>query len=281
MSVGEQALAELSAELHLGDVAEADAGGAQAVAADDDVFHVAHGANEAGAADHGLDAALLDAHGADVAAGGAHRGHELVEGDGLFLEAVGVHVDLVFAHDAAGGGDLGDAGHGAEGGHDDLVEHVAFGLDVARALQGEGVNLAHGGGVGPEFGDDAGGQDALDLGEAFEGAGAVFVEIAAVLEDDVNVAGAVEGEPAHGQYAGQALEFAGEARGDLLVDVGGGLAGPLGPDDDLVVGEVGDGVHRHLSPSPETREGEAEGDGEGDEEVADGEGEHREMTNDQ
>jgi hypothetical protein len=137
IAVGEEALAELSAEGDGGDVAEAEAGAERAVAAKDDVFDVGDRADEPGAADHGFDAGLLDAHGADVAAGGLHGHHEHVEGEALLLKAGGLDVDLVFADDAAGGRDLGDAGDGAEGGDDDLVEEVAFRFEVARALERE------------------------------------------------------------------------------------------------------------------------------------------------
>ena len=155
-AIGEEALAELAAEGDGGDVAEAEAGAEGAVAAEDDVFDVGDGADEAGAADHGFDAGLFDAHGADIAAGGLHGHHEHVEGEALLLEARGLDVDLVFADDAAGGRDFGDAGDGAEGGDDDLVEEVAFRFEVARALEREGVDLAHGRGVGAEAGINAG-----------------------------------------------------------------------------------------------------------------------------
>ena len=274
IAVGEEALAELAAEGDGGDVAEAEASAEGAVAAEDDVFDVGDGADEAGAADHGFDAGLFDAHGADVAAGGAHGHHEHVEGEALFLEAGGFDVDLVFADDAAGGGDLGDAGDGAEGGDDDLVEEVAFGFEVARALEGEGVDLAHGGGIGAEAGVDAGREEAAQLREAFEDAGAALVEIAALLEDDVEVTRAVEGHAADGLDAGETLEFAGEAGGDLLVHVLRALAGPLGPDDDLVVAEVGERIHGDLTPCPQAGEREGERGGEGQEGVADAEGDH-------
>jgi hypothetical protein len=112
----------------------------------------------------------------------------------------------------------------------------------------KGEDLAHGGGVGAEAGVDAGREEAGELREAFEDARAAFVEIATFLENDVEVTRAVEGHAADGLHAGEALEFAGEAGRDLLVHVLRALAGPLGPDDDLVVAEVGERIHGDLTP---------------------------------
>ena len=272
ITVRQQTLPELATEPHVGDVTEAQPCALRAIPSDDDVLHVLGRADEADAADHGLDPGLLDAHRAHIAAGRLHGHHEHLQGDALFLDARGIHINLVFAHDATGGRHLRDSGHGPQRGDDDLVEDVALRLDIPGTLQGEGIDLAHRRGIRAEPGRHAGGEDALKLGEPLEYPRAALVEVAAFLKNDVDVAGPIERHAPHSLHARQALQFPREPRRDLLVHVLGAFARPFRPDDDLVVAQVGNRIDRHMAPGPETGDSQRDGRDERKEGVADDEG---------
>ncbi len=274
VGVGEQSLAELSAEPDRRDVAEAQARALPGIAAQHDVLHVGDRADEAHATDHGFEAAPFDAHRARVAAGLAQRHHQQVQRQALRREPRRIDVDLVLARDPARRRDLRDARHRPHRRGDELIEQVAFALEVGWALERERVDLAHRRRVRAEARDDAGRQDALHLREPFEHARARRVEVAALVEDHIDVTRAIQRHPAHGLHARQALQLPPEPARDLLVDVGRALPRPLRPDDDLVVAQVGDGVHRHLPPRPQPREAERQRGTKRQERIADEEGQH-------
>ena len=105
---------------------------------------------------------------------------------------------------------------------------------------------ADAGGVRAEAGRDALGQTAAQAAEVFEHAAARPVGIGAVLEDDIDEGEAVERIAAHDLGLGHREHLGGDGIGDLVLDDLRRLARPLGVDDDLHVGQVGDGVQRDV-----------------------------------
>ena len=275
LGVRQQALAHLSPDRHAGDVPKAQAGARHGIGAHDEVRDLPLRAQEARAAQHGLHAGSLHAHQARVAAGPLQRRQQVLRGEAPRREAPGIEVHLELPHDPARGGDLGHAGDAAQRRGHEVVEHPAALLHIPRPLEREGVDLAHRGRVGSQPRRHARRQQVAELAEPLEDTVAARVKIPLLLEDEVHVARAVEGEAAHRDDPGQALQLPRQPRGHLPLDVLRALAGPLGPDDDLVVAQVRDRVDRDSAPRPEARAGEREGCTERQEGMADDGGEHR------
>jgi hypothetical protein len=80
--------------------------------------------------------------------------------------------------------------------------------------------------------------------EVLEHARARPVDVGAVLEDDVDEGRAEEREAAHHLRLRHRQHGRGQRIGDLVLDHLRRLAGVFGVDDDLHVGEVGQGVDR-------------------------------------
>ena len=80
--------------------------------------------------------------------------------------------------------------------------------------------------------------------QVLQHAGSGPVQIRAVFEDHVDEGIAEEGVATHHLGAGHRQHGGGDRVGDLLLDHARRLPGEAGTDDDLHVGQVGDGVHR-------------------------------------
>ena len=181
----------------------------------------------------------------------AAAGVDVVVGDGLFDlpdgeavgdELVGVDADLVLASDAAEAGDVDDAGDASERFFELPVLELLSSMRVVGgvgAAEGVPVDLADGTPVGADLGLKAGGEG--DLAEALEDLLAVPVVFAVVVEDHGDAGEAGEGSGAQMGHVGDARHLYFEGNGDLLLDLFGGAAGPLGDDLDVVVGDVGIG----------------------------------------
>ena len=107
------------------------------------------------------------------------------------------------------------------------------------------VDPADAGRVGAEAWGHARRQAPRGGAQIFEHARARPIEIGAVLEDHVDEGHAEEGEAAHHARFRHGQHRRGQRIGDLVLDHLRRLAGILGVDDDLHVGEVGDGIERH------------------------------------
>ena len=107
------------------------------------------------------------------------------------------------------------------------------------------VDPADAGRVGPEARGHAGRKTPRGRAQIFEHARARPIEIGAVLEDHIDEGDAEEGEAAHHPRFRHGQHGGGQRIGDLVLDDLRRLAGIFGVDDDLHVGEVGDGVERH------------------------------------
>jgi hypothetical protein len=203
----EGAAAEVAADAHGGDVAQQER---RAVARQQgDGLQVGGALHETDAAHDVFGAVLLDGLAADILVAGGDGIHDLADHHAVLLELQGGDLDLPLADKAAEAGDLGHARHGGE-----LVAHVgvlqrAQRAEILRAgpvLQIVLVDPAEAGGVGPEPGDHAAGQEFAEGVEALEHAGAGEVGVDLVLEDDGEEREAEHRGGAHGFHAGEALQ---------------------------------------------------------------------------
>ena len=216
----------------------------------------------ADAADDVLGVVLLDdaAAGRQVALG--HRRVELAQRDAVGPQGFGPHVDLVLQRRAADRGDFGHAGGRVElRGDVELVERPEPRRvhRVCRAgLDGVPEDLAQGGGVGGQSGRHALRQEACcrALVQLFQHPLAGEIEVDVVLEDDRDHREVEFGGRADGLDAGQPLQFERQRIGDLVLDLAGAAAHPVGEDDHLVLAQVGDGVHRRVEHGVDAEAGQ-------------------------
>jgi hypothetical protein len=123
----------------------------------------------------------------------------------------------------------------------------------AGRLEGVPEHVAHARAVGPQGGRDARRQQALGIVKALQHPLAGPIDVGVVLENQEHEAHAEHGGAAHGLDLGQALHVGHQRVGDLVLHDLGAAAHPLGEDDDLVFGQVGNGVdfafaHRVRAP---------------------------------
>ena len=243
-----EAAAELGAEADGADIGDADRSAAGA-GLDDEVGEVGLAAEVAAAADEGLAAAELEHAAADLGIAAADDIADIGDGEAEGAQAVGVELDLVLLLEAADAGDLCDAGHALEGvAEAEVLDRAQLGEVVAAAAVDERVLVdpADAGGVGAEGRGDGLGEAGLDPAQVLLDAAAGPVDVDVVGEDDVDEGHAEHRVAAHGLDLRGGQEGAGDRVGDLVLDQGRRAAAPLGEDDHLGLGEVGDRVERDL-----------------------------------
>ena len=248
-ALDERGHAEGVAELHVGDLSHEDRHAV--LGADDHLLEIADARDQAEPADDRPRPARLD----DVAADVAVASHDGVdhggERDPVRAQAVGIDVDLVLAHGSADAGHLGHAGHRVELVADEPVlqrPEVAEGR--ALALNGVPEDMAHACGIRAERGDHAARQRLREQVQPLEHARACEVEIDVVLEDDIDHREAEGRRGAHHTDAGQPLEAHRQRVGDLVLHLLRRPPRPVGEDDDLVVGQIGNRVDRRRHERP-------------------------------
>ncbi len=212
-----------------------------------DLAEVLHPAQVSASANDELEAGQLDGAAADVGVAAAHDVADAVERDAEVAHALRVDDDVVLLDEAADAGDLGDALRLGQPELEVPVLHRA-GLGEVPVVAGDRVLVgpAHAGGVGSERRRDAGRQALAGRGEVFEDAASRPVDVGAVLEDHVDEGDAKEGEAAHDLRLRHRQHRGRQRIGDLVFDDLRRLAGIIGVDDDLRVGEVGDRVERQV-----------------------------------
>ena len=229
------------------------------VGLDDDLLDVAGVLDPADAADDVLGVSLLHHLAADGGVGPGHGREQLAQGHVVGAEIVGVDVDLVLDGKTADGGHLGHAGDRVE-----LVAHVPVlnGPQPAQvlpfALDRVPENLAQGRGVGSQVGHDARRQERAGQGEPLQHALAGEVEVDVVLEDDVNHREVELAAGSHGLHARQPLQVHRQRVGDLVLDLLGTAAHPVGEDDHLVLRQVGNRIDRRIDDGVDAPDHHAE-----------------------
>ncbi len=238
------AAADLRPHPHRGHVAHAHRG-APRRPAQHHGLEVARRADPAAASHEILALRHLDEPTADLAVGLAERARDVLPREAEGAQPVGVERHLVLGLVAPDGRHLGHAGH--------RRERVAEGVVLVGAERGEVVapravdegvlvDPADARGVGADARRDVGRQPVARRRELLEHARAGPLEVGALFEDHVD-----EGHPEHGLRAHvghlrEPEEGRHQGVGHLVFDHRGGAAHPLGVDDHLRVGEVGDGV---------------------------------------
>ena len=264
----EDAAAELRADLHRGHVLDVDR--RAAARGDYRVLNVLGVVDPADAADEVLGVVLLDGPAADGGVAAGDGVVQLGQRDAVGAEGVGVHVDLVLERHPADRADLGHAGHGVDLRADEelLQRPAAAGVEVA-AVERVPEDLAQGGGVGRQVRRDAGRQDVAGHGQPLQHALAGEVEIDVVLEDQRDHREVELGRRPHRLDAGQSLQLERKRIGDLVLDLLGAAAHPVGEDDDLVLAQVGHGVHRRVDDGVDGPGGQRRGQDQDEEAIAD------------
>ena len=199
------------------------------------------------AAHHKLGLAYLDGAAADIEVGLLDGHHHLGDRDVVGHQLVGIDRHLVLFDETAEAGHLA---HPFQRGQFiaqiPVLDGAQFLEIVAIALEGVFIDPADPGGIGTENRRHPLRQFARDVVEVLEDPGPGPVHVGAVLEDDIDEAAAEKGVAAHHLGAGDREHLGGQRIGDLVLDDLRGLAGVLGEDDDLDIGEVGDGIDRGI-----------------------------------
>jgi hypothetical protein len=219
--------------------------------ADDRVLEIARRLDQPETADHRPGAAGLEDVSADVPVaahdGISHRRKRHPEA----AEAVRIHVDLVLAHHTAHGRHLGHPRHRIELVADEpVLERAQLLKGLPRPLHRVPEDVPDSRGVRAQGGHDARGQALGQQVEAFEHARARKVEVDPILEDHVDHGEAEGRGGADHPDTGQALEAHGQRIRDLILNFLRRATGPVGEDDHLIVGEIGDRVDRGRQQRP-------------------------------
>ena len=103
------------------------------------------------------------------------------------------------------------------------------------------------GGIGPQYRRDACRKIAADRLHVLHHPAARPVDVSAVLEDDVDEREAEKGISSHHFYLRRRKQGGHDGVGHLIFNQVGTASSPFGKDDDLHVGEVGNGVEGSVS----------------------------------
>ena len=183
-----------------------------------------------------------------------------------------VEIDLVLLDESA---DARNLGHAVDGLQAELQIPVLDRAELAEVvvlrLQRVPEHVAHARPLGAEARRDAGGQQGADVVQPLEHARARPVDVDVVVEDDVD-----EREPehrlrAHGLQVRQSLQVRRERIRDLILDELRRAPRPVDVDDDLVVGDVGNGIERRAHRRPDADADDDRVEQQDDEAVAGGE----------
>ena len=170
---------------------------------------------------------------------------QLAEGDAVGPELVGVDLHLVLLHHSAHRGHFRHAGNaGDRVPHRPVLEGAQIRQRVLPGLVDEGVfeDPADAGRIGAQGRRDAVGELPLGGVEVLEDAASGPVEVGAVFEDDVHERHAEHRLAPHRLHLWRREQRRHDRVGDLVLDQIRAAAHPLGPHDDLGVGQVGDRI---------------------------------------
>ena len=252
------AIARRRPEAQLGDIAQQD-GLAVAQDAGGHCAQRVQGTDIADAAHHVLALGHLQAGAAGLAVGAADGRDQLVETDAVGLQTARIDHGFVLADKATDAGDFGHARHALQlEAQAPVLQRAQFRevVRVAAVDQRVLVDPTHAGGVRAELRFDAFGQLGAHLREVLQHARACPVQIGAVLEQHIDEGIAVHRKAAHGLGPGHGQHARGDRIGDLVFDDLRRLPGVGRADDDLHIGQVGNGIERQLPHRDQTGDGE-------------------------
>src|SRR5271166_1111314 len=194
--------------------------------------------------DQVLGVPLVDDPAADGRIRPGDGGVDLTQADAVSAELVGVEVDLVFLGSAADGGDFRHTRHAVE-----LVAYIPVlnGTELAQVpavpLDRVPEDLADSRGVGGEVGNHTRGKERGGDRQPLEHAGASEVVVGRLVEDDRDHREVELARRADDLDAGQPLKVDRQGVSDLVFDLLGAAAHPVREYDDLVFGQVGNGIN--------------------------------------
>jgi hypothetical protein len=264
--------AHLGADLHPGQVTQQD-GRTVRAHIDGDGLDVRDRGDIAPAAHHVLRLRQLQHRAADLLIGGADGLGQVAEGDAVGAQALRVHHHLVLADHAAHRRHLR---HPRDGLQLQLEEPVLEAAQLgqiplaAPVHQGVAEHPADPGGIRSQAGNGPLRELAGDLAEILQHAGAGPVEVCAIGEQHVDVGVAEQAVAAHRDRPRHRQQGGGEGIGDLVLHHPRRLPREAGADDDLDIGQVGDGIQGRLAQGLEAPGRQQQGGEQDQEAVADG-----------
>ena len=173
-------------------------------------------------------------------------------------QAIRIHVDLVFLFKAAHGGHFGHPFHGGEPvAQLEILQGAQVGQVMLAALVHQGVleHPAHPGGIRPQCGADPFRQLLAGGVQVFQHPRAGPVDIGVVLEDHIDKAQPHETLATHKADIGDTQQGGGERIGNLVFHQIRAASVPLGEHDHLGIGQIGNGIQRHLQQAAPTPDG--------------------------
>ncbi len=188
---------------------------------------------------------------ADVLVAVLDRRHHRAERDAVATQSHWVDVDLVLPHVAPDRRDFGDAGDGVQ-----LITHEPV-LEAAQFLEGVPVafervpeDVPDARGVGAERRHDPFRQRRAHQVQPLEHSCTREVQVDVVLEDHVDHRKAERRLRSDHTNACEPLQVRRQRIRDLVLDLLRAVPEPVAEDDHLVVGEIGDRVHRRVAQGP-------------------------------
>ena len=257
---------DLSFAVHLGDAAaligrQLDAGDVlqqnrhAAVALDHDLLEVGDGLDVAAAAHGKFGLRDFNRPAADIHIAVTDDIANFRERNAESLKPARIDDDAVLLDEAACARDFGDAsGLGQAEANEPVLNGAKLGKALLASAHHVLIDPADARRVWAEAWGHARRKTPRGGAQIFEHARPRPIEVGAVLENDVNEGDAEEGEAAHHPRFRHGQHCRGQRISDLVLDHLRRLAGIFGVDDDLHVGEVGDGVERHPRDSVDAGE---------------------------
>ena len=194
-------------------------------------------------AEHEFLFAHLDRTAAHLGVAVLHGHGDLADREVVGVQAMRIDGDLVLLHVPANRRDLGDALDAGElVAQEPILHGTQLGQVVLFRVERIHERPADPGGVGPEPGRDLGGQFARDAVEILQHPAARPIGIGPVLKDHIDEGKAVKRIAPHHLGFGHRQHLGGDGVGELILHDLRRLARPLGIDDDLGVGQVGDRI---------------------------------------
>ena len=250
--IGDHATAFGRTDRNFADIADAD--GPAVLRLDQGVRNVVHAGIKANAAhDHGLIATVHDAA-ADVAVGIAGCGFDIGERYAIAFQRIRLDSDLILLDCAAKAGDVGDAGHHADGrAHHEILDGAGFVQGHrCRLVEDIAIDFADCGAERRQTGHHAAGQ--IGITQFFKHLAAREIIVGAILKNQCDDRQAGYRHRPHVADPWRAGQCAFDRQRNGAFDLLGRLARLLGDDDDLYVLHIGEGLDRqcHHSAGAET-----------------------------
>ena len=206
---------------------------------------VVQGLDIAEPADHELLFRHLEQAPADIAVAVLHGGANLRDGNAVGAKPVRIHRDLVLPHETADARDFGDAGNARQRVlQEPVLDRTQFAEVMAVGLEGVHERPTHARGVGSEGWRDPRRQLPGNIVQVFEDAASRPVQVGAVFEDDVYERKAEKRISPNDLRERRRKQLRRQGVRHLVFDDARRLARILRVDDDLDIGQVGDGVER-------------------------------------